>query len=262
MPSFYEMNADGTGYSEPVPSNEQEYSIRSDDVIDEIEAESEELSDMSDVEIRLEEANCFKALLNNSLFEEPMSPIAEKVEKRIRDFIRKELKVLLGLSTPPTPVKQVVSSQFSVEEEKILKGLAAKVLSREVQSGRQEPVVAPAPLKPAVVQEPSVNKASMSKPKEAEPKVARTKGRPAKKEAKNAPHMREISVDLPNGTSKKVMVNLQGQSRIPGLGHPPMTPDQISAHMEMEALTSEPKNGMIGLAIAAAKAGINSTTKE
>ena len=52
------------------------------DLEKELEGIQEEDPDLSEVEKRIEEANCYKVLLNNSLFENGASSIALKVEKR------------------------------------------------------------------------------------------------------------------------------------------------------------------------------------
>lgn len=244
MATFRDINPQQDDYDEYV-----------DETLQDIEQDPEELEDMSDVEIRLEEACCFKALLNNSLFEEPMTPIAARVEKKIRDYIRAELRVLMGLSeTLPVPHSNTPpprqEPQFTSDEEKVLKSLAAKVLSREQQS-KQEPTVnqvavAPAPEAPVVKKSPTTRPAAKRVP--ATPKVKK----PAKTSVKQ-------TMTMPDGSVHEVSINNTGVQTKPPAGIqrlPALSPEQAASYLEQEALTSVPQSGMLGIAVQMAQRGM------
>jgi hypothetical protein len=78
---------------------------------------------MSEVERRLEVAQYYRLLLNDSLFS-TSTPAAKVVEAEIRAFIRERLEDLVGIRTP----KVVKSSDFSDEEMTVLKQFTARVL--------------------------------------------------------------------------------------------------------------------------------------
>lgn len=99
------------------------------DEIYEEESPEEDLLSMSDVEMRIEEANCFKALLANPLFSNK-NEISKKVENKVRDFVKTELRLLLGLEQPKV-VKQTVESQFLPDDIRILKMLIERCRDKE-----------------------------------------------------------------------------------------------------------------------------------
>lgn len=244
MAYFSEIFPDGQ-VTTPTP-NPQNSTL--DSVVDDVMDEPEEdlISDLSDVEIRLEEANCYKALLNNSLFEEPMSPIAEKVEKRIRDFIRHELKVLLGLTVRESTKVIETKSPFTSEEEKVLRGLATRVLSRE-QGQKQDPIVTPAvtntPAATPTVKKttsPEVKPAPLTPTKQKTPKTL--KGRP--------PKNKEIETEIVvNGQVYKTKLShTAGQTLPPPTapkGFPALGRDDYARVHEQNVLTSKPMNNSI-----------------
>jgi hypothetical protein len=243
------------------------------DVINEIEdspepeaEESEDFGDLSEVEIRLEEANCLKALLNNSLFEEPLSPIAKRVERKIRAFIHAELKVLLGINTIKPEVKL-----FSDDELSVLKALAGKALSKfgppkEVPSVQTTPNYGPG-LTVTGTSEPTPTVKKTPSP-ELPVKVKRTRAPkvkiPAKPVTETAPAKEENvpikEVTLPNGMV--VTTGVATQVRGTGSGaYPTLSPEQQANFYEQQALTSRPSDGILGLA-AAAVDRLNALTPE
>ena len=119
-----------------VDSEEDQYL---ENVVDEINDLDKEQETMSEVEVRLEEANYLKAILRNSLFADSDSVIAQRVEKRIRDFIKQELKILLGMDVRKETVE--VRNSFTEDEEKVLKALASKVLNKGKENSSSEPTV-------------------------------------------------------------------------------------------------------------------------
>lgn len=237
------------------------------EVIDEIDEvvqpeeeyeEEEDFGDLSDVEIRLEEANCYKALLSNSLFEEPLSPIARRVERRIRSFIHTELKTLLGIE-----VVKVEPKLFSNDELQVLKALAAKVLSKNKELGIQLPApVIEAPQAASVPQvkktpSPEIPKVRKTRRPKLEP-VLETRSmlssnldpvQPKQAVTQNPEATREVT--LPNGLTVSgisAATQVRGDGRG---GYPAISPGQEAAFYEQQVLTREPDRDILGLAIAA-----------
>lgn len=248
MATFREM---GVVIREPEVENVRPTQVPSDDyymdsVIDDIENPEDDsnMIDMTDVEVRLEEANYFKALLQNSLFEEPLSPIAKRVEKRVRSFIQQELKVLLGMEAVSQIAKtvEIVKSPFTSDEEKVLKALANKAMERF--AAKTEPSVVP-----AVVPSSSQNTATTQvNNKQLTVKRALAPEKPKQQRGRKKIVEKEVTV---NGEVVKVKMDVTGQTRpspgTPGY-YPPMTPEQMSMRAEQEALQNVPQDGMLGLA--------------
>ncbi len=247
-------------------TDEDRYGVQ--DVIDEINEPSapeekedeEDLGDLSDVEIRLEEANCLKALLNNSLFEEPLSPIAKRVERRIRAFIHTELKVLLGIKVVKEEVKL-----FTDNELDVLKALAGKVLSKNPPRSEETPVVVPAKLDPVPVVKKNPSPPPPVKVRKArEPKAKPQDYQSYKAEQESlgfaaapdsAPQSikpsKTMEVTLPNGM---VVSGLSAQTQVRGTGqggYPTLSPEQQANFYEQQALTTSPSEGILGVATAA-----------
>lgn len=115
----------------PFDFNESEYSA-SDDSVESLVADTlskaptqQEQMDLDpdvleDVDLRLETADYYRAILSNEFFE-VNSKAATVVDREIRSFVKGRLEVLLGIrdSAP-------VSDQFTSEEVQALKLLAAK----------------------------------------------------------------------------------------------------------------------------------------
>ncbi len=231
------------------------------------EEEDADLSDMSEVEIRLEEANCLKALLYNSLFEEPLSPIAKRVERRIRAFIHAELKTLLGINEAPVKLK-ATPPLFEADELTILKALARKAISKLAPGtvvSSPEPVAAPVIVEaPKAAPEPVVKR--MAAPegiKVRRAKAPKTKPKTPQQEPEQQalfPEERK-EVTLPNGMV--VSTTVQQQVRPPAhlQGFPTLSADQQASYYEQQALTNKPVSGMLGI-MAAAVDKFNSTRGE
>lgn len=94
---------------------------------------------MSEVEARLEVAQYYRLILNETLFEDPPNPsVAERVEDEVRGFIKTRMQSLMGVS----PAEKVQARIFSDAEVQALrtiaqpdvigalKALAAKVLKK------------------------------------------------------------------------------------------------------------------------------------
>jgi hypothetical protein len=213
--------------------------------------------DLTDVEIRLEEANCYKALLRNPLFDVGAGPIARKVEHKVREYIRLELKLLLGLEQPKPQV--VVKDQFEPEELKVLKMLAAKVLNKSPVVEKRELVVNKAQLEPLPVA-PKQTKPVSSPTVGVVPPVVK-KGRPP--QAKSKP-VGENEVPKLEGPTKKekliikgklveVDIPLQNQKQVRPMGAiqplPPLSGDAALMHVQGMVSKTAPKSGLIGLAV-------------
>ena len=118
---------------------------------------------LSEVEFRLEKAQCYKVLINHQLLSGD-TEAAKEVEVEVQDFVRERLGELMGMSKPgqvPAPVIPVIPV-FSDDEVAALKAVASKVLGRPAivapapqAAPQQAPVPAPAPRPTAVVPAPS-----------------------------------------------------------------------------------------------------------
>jgi hypothetical protein len=228
----------GDNYSE----REDDYSSAStedkvreilDAVSDPDEVSEDSAPDLSDVELRLEEANCYKALLRNPLFDSSAGAIARRVERKIREYIRTELKILLGLET--AKVMAPKPSDFSEDEIKALKMLSSRILNK--------PIVQEKP----VPKEPTVNQAHVDPPKEipaVESKPKKGPGRPAKVKTI------EKIINLPNGEVKRVEIPVTSQVQPPeGTKRiPTPTPDEAATYNSRAAMVA-PKGGLLGTLI-------------
>ncbi len=278
MPIFTELkgsNMESFLDQEPdqPPVYEQDQYADSDSVIDEIDEEEDFLAEMSEVEVRLEEANCYKALLNNSLFNDA-SPIAKRVEVKIRDFIKSELKVLLGLQPQQQARQATVVNQFTSEQADALKEIATRLIEKK-NAGPVVPTVNPTTVAPQKVEAPRVNTTSVKSPvkipqvkvtQSAAPPV-KAKGRPKKPATEPAVIMKEMA--MPNGQVMKVAIRPSGQTRAaPGTqgGYPNLTgqnaADQASMMAQHQALNVTPTSGIMGVARLAVERGLITNQEE
>jgi hypothetical protein len=114
--------------------------------------------ELADVDLRLETADYYRAILNHDFFD-VQSPAAQIVDREIRSFIRERLEVLLGLRTPRVEAE----AQFEEDEVTALKLLAATVLKKKPGlTGSESPVkkmATPTPSpKPVVRPKPQARK--------------------------------------------------------------------------------------------------------
>lgn len=138
---------------------EEQESLPTDEDVDE---------QMSEVEKRLEMAQYYRLLLNESLFENPSSPeVAIRVETEIRDFVRSRMSVLVGVGSEPQKAKQLMTEDeakllreiANPEVVRVIKELASKLLKKpSIMEFRPKPMEEPK-LQPKVVQEPTLRKA-------------------------------------------------------------------------------------------------------
>jgi hypothetical protein len=230
-----------------------------DNVLEDIEDEAQELENMSEVEIRLEEANYFKALLQNPLFSDTDSPIAARVEKRVRGFIQSELRTLLGLEVPKAHVQ--VKSDFNENETKVLKALANKVLNKEKIEQKSEPTVNVATVQPTVAK-PTVAPRSAIKPAALKPAVVQTTKKTktkVKKEESKADTGKKVKtvVNTPEGP-KEVEINVTQQTKPQNpIGFPTLNFSQMHEVYSQQALTDSSGNGIISAALGAIDPSLN-----
>jgi hypothetical protein len=191
-------------------------------------ADSEEDPELQDVDLRLEIADYYRAILKHQFFDTSSAPAAKHVDKEIRGFVRERLEVLLGLRDPRVPE---VVAQFDEDEVKALKIIAAKV------NGKPSLVTAPAPMvakmpapptkkpviparpKPQVKKIPAPPPAPSSKPvaKKPESKPAAAKPQPQKapvqQKAKAPPKPKEdAAVQTYIDVNKKQVTLVEGET--------------------------------------------------
>lgn len=227
-------------------------------IIDYVDQKAEEDSGLSDVEVRLEEANCFKALLRNPLFDPDAGPIARKVEERIRSYIKQELKILLGLDSPKAKAPEPILSVFNSEELKALKLLAAKILSKPViQDKPKEFNITPAKVEPLPTI-PQVNVSKVKVPVQAPPAPVKPKGRPpkAKEDGKivRPPGQKTMKKRVTiAGKEMEVEVGVDTGQVKPPAGTPGYMPtltgdESVAVQARMEATRPKP-SGLLSLAV-------------
>lgn len=178
--SSYSAEEFGGGEEEPTEQT------RADAVLESLEEpqqeESEENPELSDVDLRLETADYYRAILKHDFFNTD-TPAASIVDQEIRTFIRERLEILLGLRAP----RPEAANQFSDEEVEALKVVASKILGRPSLVG--EPTVRKMPTpatkansappmkpKPTVRKIPAPAAAPSTKPK-AKQTVAKTEAK-------------------------------------------------------------------------------------
>jgi hypothetical protein len=220
-----------------------------DQILEVVNQQSESpVPDLSDVELRFEEASCYKALLRNPLFDTDAGPIARKVEQRVQNYIKQELRVLLGIDL----AKPVQKDIFNDEEVKVLKMLISKVMNK--------------PLQPQEKKELVVNRAHVDPPPQgpkpaqasADPSVVK-RGRPAKPilPVQAAP----VPVEPPQpekeivigGKIVKVKMPKNTRQVRPAVGGPQplptLTADEAAMHMQRNVATTAPRSGLLGAAV-------------
>ena len=174
----------------------------------------EEDDQLSEVEFRLEKAQCYKMLINHQLLSGD-TEAAKEVEVEVQDFVRERLGDLMGMSKPaqgPAPVSEPI---FSDDEVAALKAVASKVLGRPAivapapqSTPQRAPVPAPVPRPAAVMPAPSPMapvKRGRGRPRKY-PIEATPQAEPVKAEAKPKPVDGSIEV-LPDGTRIRVVGN-------------------------------------------------------
>jgi len=109
------------------------------DLMGQDEPESQDES-LSEVEFRLEKAQCYKMLINHQLLSAD-SRAAEEVEVEVQEFVRKQLGRLMGMTSEPTNEGPV----FTNDEAAALRAVANKVLGKPTLVSSSIPTLTPAP---------------------------------------------------------------------------------------------------------------------
>lgn len=183
------------------PLSSESVSDLAEEVLQQFEEEEKQLKSLSEVEKRLEKANCYKALLQNPLFDSG-SEIAEEVESEIRDFIQKRLRILMGIEQD----LEAGSGIFTKEEVSALKHLAGRITQKaplpQPQRALSEPKAPPRVNKTKVpsdaVQKPPSVVSSVEQQNSVPSKV-----KPIRKKKD------EVEVVLPNGQTVKTTKSSQ-----------------------------------------------------
>lgn len=212
--------------------------------------EDEELEDLGeDVERRLEVAGLYKTLLQGGLFQES-TPSAKMVEKRIRSFVKAELKALIGLGEP---MRLAQAPDFSPDEIEALRAIAAKVLGKGPLPPALRPRPIPAPVQVAPKTAPKPAPKPTSKKPQPKPTAKMTDKTPKKTQDKVLAQAQtengEVVREVRKGgrlirqyyDSKGTLVkenDITPQVKPKG-GHPfPSTPQALAAVMEQQAIAS------------------------
>jgi hypothetical protein len=150
-------------------------------------------SRISEAMRKLEKAQLYQTLINNSVFgpNSARPDIQEEVEAELREFAERRLNVLLGISTEAEIKVQALPPQFNEEEAEVLKALAHRALQKKAEVS-----VPPTPTIKTVSQKPNLPKPTLKRqdptpeqrPVSQQPKM-KTAAKPlAKKPAQPAPH--------------------------------------------------------------------------
>ena len=221
---------------------------------------------MTEVERRLEMAYYYRLLLNDSLFVDANSEIAQVVESEIRQFVQERLEILLGIRV----VQPKAVEQFDRAEALVLKTLAKKLLTKATEAPVEEPAAAAAPTPAPVVPlgPPARKRSGIRKVSandiDAPPKPVKTEApvaaqTPSIQTAPQKPAEAPQSVESASDDSEYVEVEVNGQMmrrrkskrqvRPPGaVAMPSPTHLEQIAHQEAAQFGS----GIIGLAVQAA----------
>lgn len=184
---------------------------------------------LQDANLRLEQGNLYKMLLEHDLFDGVQSSeIAVKnVTREIRSFIRERLEVLVGLKEDPkiTKKKKQQDFPFSDIEIQVLKTLLSKSMSAAARTptpvpSRQE---ASAPAQP---QRPS--KVRMV-PKQQVRQQAKPQTKP-KPQGGLTKHPRDMTREELEAYNKTVSDRQQGKKATPYRRVPPLDQEQINRH--------------------------------
>lgn len=184
------------------------------DVIEEVEnpqsqiqeTQTEEVSveeQMSEVESRLEVAQYYKLILNETLFDNPPNvTVAEQVEEEIRGFIKTRMQALMGVAEKPKATQKIftdaeIQTLRTLAQSEVagaLKALAAKVLKKPtILEAKPLPVEKPKD-EPKVRREPILKKIGQR----TQNQVPTVKGRQQKKQFKvvTTEDGREVKMDI------------------------------------------------------------------
>jgi hypothetical protein len=213
---------------------------------------------MSEVEKRLEMAQYYRLVLNDTIFNDPPNPdIADRVENEIREFVRGRMSLLVGVGEE----KKEVQSPFSEAEVlalrtiaqpdvvSALKALAAKVLKKpQILDAKPLPA---APEKPKVMREPTLKKILRKPPQDSAASAPGPKATKPKPTAAPSPPVRGKQqkrvfkkVQRPDGTEGEVDVTPPAQP----VGVKPIPTPVGKAAIEATAATIARQQAMVAVA--------------
>lgn len=156
----------------------------------------------SEVERRLQLAQYYRLLLNDTLFAAP-SVAGAQVEAEIRAFVHERLSTLVGLRPEPVaPVRSQVQEVFSEDEIEMLKGVAEQLLKTKASAAR-------AKAQAGQVRAPEVKKKAESPAVKEQPKPALKKARVEPEVQKPVPQVQPEPAKVPKQRQPK------GEVRIP-----------------------------------------------
>ena len=205
---------------------------------------------MSEVEARLEMAQYYRLLLQDSIFEDPPSPeVASRVEEEIRGFIRSRMQVLVGVGEPPASKAQKIFTDAEVQALRTiaqpdvveaLKALAAKVLKKPtILDAKPLPAEKPK-AEPTVIKEPILRKRRQpNAPAPVQAAPQRTVGGRSKPQKK-------VLVKETNDDGKEFVRDLTPQARPVGNIQPIPTP-RTREQIEIAAATSASHQAAVAL---------------
>jgi hypothetical protein len=211
---------------------------------------------MSEVEKRLEMAQYYRLVLNDTIFNDPPNvEVADRVESEIRDFVRSRMSLLVGVGEEKKPEAlspfsdaEVLALRTIAQPDVIaaLKALAAKVLKKPEILDAKPRVVAPEkPKAPAreptlkkIVRTPSQQAAPAQSPRQASPAnpVSPGKGKQQKRVFKK--------VTLVDGTEGQVDVTPPAQP----VGVKPFPTPVGKAAIEATAAQTARQQAMVAVA--------------
>lgn len=203
-----------------------------------VQEDSRELEEeMSEAEARLEMAQYYRLILNETLFEDaPNEEVATRVEEEIRGFVRERMKLLVGVGQPKQEAKpqkiftdaevQALRTIAQPEVVEALKALAAKVLKKPaILDAKPLPVEKPK-AEPSVLKEPILKKVGQRRPRQSpEPQAPAPRSGRGKRMEKQT---RTITTE----DGKEIVQDVTPQARPVGPVQPIPTPrgrEQIEA---------------------------------
>lgn len=206
---------------------------------------------MSEVEARLEMAQYYRLLLQDTIFEDPPSPeVAARVEEEIRGFIRGRMQVLVGVGEPQPAKQQKIFTDAEVQALRTiaqpdvveaLKALAAKVLKKPAILEAKPLPVEKAKTEPAVIKEPILRKRRQpgAQPQQIQAAPVRTVGGRSKPQKRVL--VKEVSEE-----GKEYVRDLTPQAKPVGTIQPIPTP-RTREQIEIAAATSASHQAAVAL---------------
>jgi len=224
--------------------------------VPEVQDETEDfMEQMSEVEARLEMAQYYRLLLNDSLFGEVANPeVAERVEAEIRGFVKSRMQVLVGVGEPVAKAQPKIFTDAEVQALRTLaqpdvsgalKALAAKVLKKPaILEAKPLPVEKPKAPVP-VLKEPILRKVS-SKPGARQAATAAPTRTPARAPQKSAGQKRDIRTNV-NAKGEEFKQDVTPQARPQGLTIQPIPTPRTREQIEQASSASASYQASVAL---------------